>query len=312
MIFYYKSNNDFNIQVKNLLQDLDNQLNIQIEKKKILSNCLENINKIISNNSIDPQISTKFLSLSANMNFTLESILKNISDLENLKLFLNNTTAELPSKFNYKNKKLMNIVKQYNKLAIDCKNNIYDTSMHVDRLILEYSDNFQSVINNFILNFSEMANSFQVNASNPESKNTSINHNNTLLISEIQNKVILPYTISDLENILNNNSNYHTIQDVIDNEYTIPLSEYKNPRISRFKEAFNLMRKKEKSSISDSLDLAFELSFNTLLNPAVISACKNLDELDIYLDCLSSNELDKFNFFQIKYEILPKIVRKKV
>lgn len=65
------------------------------------------------------------------------------------------------------------------------------------------------------------------------------------------------------------------------------------------------MRKKEKASIIESLSLALELYFNTSLNPAIITACKNLDELDTYLDCLSENALDKFSIFNIKYEILP-------
>lgn len=130
--------------------------------------------------------------------------------------------------------------------------------------------------------------------------------NPTLLISEIQNKVVLPYTISELQQVLNKNNNYKSLQDIIDNVYTIPIDRYKNSFKSRFKETYNLMRKKENSSVWDSIELALELSFNNLLNPAIITACKNLDELDVYLDCLSSNELDKFNLFNIKYEILPK------
>ena len=49
------------------------------------------------------------------------------------------------------------------------------------------------------------------------------------------------------------------------------------------------MRKKEKASVFDSISLATEVVFNSSLNPAVITACNNLDQLDIYLDCLSSN-----------------------
>ena len=130
--------------------------------------------------------------------------------------------------------------------------------------------------------------------------------NQTLLISEIQNKIVLPYTISDLQQVLNENNNYKSLQDVIDNVYTIPIDRYKSSIKSRFREAYNLMRKKENSSVLDSINLALEVSFNNLLNPAIITACKNLDELDVYLDCLSSNELDKFNLFNIKYEIYPK------
>ena len=125
-----------------------------------------------------------------------------------------------------------------------------------------------------------------------------------MVISETQNKVFLPYYVEDIEKKLKN-SKYQNLQQVIDSEYIVPLSKYKNAIISRFKEAFNLMRTKEHASISDSLSLALELTFNSLLNPAIISACRTLDELDIYLDCLNSGELDKFNIFEIKYEVLP-------
>ena len=65
------------------------------------------------------------------------------------------------------------------------------------------------------------------------------------------------------------------------------------------------MRNRQKCSIMESLDLALELSYNSSLNPAIITACKNLDELDIYLDYLEANELDKFNIFEIQYDLLP-------
>lgn len=132
-----------------------------------------------------------------------------------------------------------------------------------------------------------------------------IKDNNVLIVSEVQNKVLLPYTLVDLNKILEKDNKYNDLQEIIDTKYTVPLDRYKNSTISRFKESYNLMRKKEKASISNSLNLALELAFNNLLNPAVITACKNLDELDIYLDCLNSNELDKFTFFEVKYEILP-------
>ena len=65
------------------------------------------------------------------------------------------------------------------------------------------------------------------------------------------------------------------------------------------------MKNKEDSTILESLDLAFEVTFNNSLNPAIITACKSLEELDLYLDCLESNSLDKFEPFDIKYEVLP-------
>ena len=71
------------------------------------------------------------------------------------------------------------------------------------------------------------------------------------------------------------------------------------------------MRKKEKASISDSFELGFELMFNYNLHPAIIAACKNLDELDIYLDYLETGETNNFDCFEIIFELPPAVVNKK-
>lgn len=60
-----------------------------------------------------------------------------------------------------------------------------------------------------------------------------------------------------------------------------------------------------------SFDLATELLFNYNLHPAIISACRNLDELDIYLDRPDSGETDKFSCFNIVFEIPPVIYKNK-
>ncbi len=136
--------------------------------------------------------------------------------------------------------------------------------------------------------------------------NFELQDNRILLISEKENKVYLPYYVKDLKDILKKNpKKYSNIQDIINEEYIIPLSRFKYPVLSRFKEAFSLMKYREKASITECLDLAFELSFNNLLNPAIIAACRNLDELDIYLDCLDANELNKFTIFEVKYDVAP-------
>lgn len=142
--------------------------------------------------------------------------------------------------------------------------------------------------------------------SNSEILPDEIKDNNILLISEIQNKVILPYKNEELTRILNSDEKvYKNLQEIIDEKYTVPLVNYKNASISRFREAFVLMRKKEKSSFMDAIDLALELMRNRFLHPAIITACKNLDQLDVYLDCLDTNELEDFPFFEIKYELYP-------
>lgn len=129
---------------------------------------------------------------------------------------------------------------------------------------------------------------------------------NTLIISEKTKKVFLPYKFSSLETVFKNNPNeYTSIEDIIRKDFIIPLDLFKIPSVSRFREAFKLMRDKENKSFKESLDLAIELFFNYNLHPAIISACRNLDELDIYLDYLADNETHKFNCFNIIFEVAP-------
>lgn len=133
---------------------------------------------------------------------------------------------------------------------------------------------------------------------------------NVLIISEKQQKAYLPFFYSEVQNIFqNSNGKYQTLQDVIDDLYVVPLSKFKNSAIARFKESFHLIREKEKGSITKALDLGLELMFKYELNPIVITACRNLDELDIYLDCLEENELYDFTCFEIKFEMNPQLIK---
>lgn len=134
---------------------------------------------------------------------------------------------------------------------------------------------------------------------------------NTLIISETNKTVTLPYKISELKNLLRNNSEkYNSLSDIILDKYTIPISEYRFSALSRFKEAYRLVINKEHGSKRQALNLAFELFSNYNLHPAIITACKNLNELDIYLSCLEFNELEDFRFFKIVYDVLPVVSKK--
>lgn len=136
--------------------------------------------------------------------------------------------------------------------------------------------------------------------------NYKIQDNGTLLISEIQNKVVLPYTTNEVLDIYNNNPDkYKSIEEVIEKNFTRDLSDFRHQFSSRFKETINLIVKKEKMSYFDGLNLASELLGKRYLHPAIISACKNLEELNVYLDCFDKNELDDFKIFNIKYELYP-------
>lgn len=129
-----------------------------------------------------------------------------------------------------------------------------------------------------------------------------------LLISEKDQKAYLPYYYKDIAKIYEKNpEKYHNLQQVIEDKYIISLENFKNSSFARFRETYNLMRSKEKKSIFESFDFSLELMFKYDLNPIIISACRNLDELDIYLNCLDKNNLDDFNCFKIKFEIMPSL-----
>lgn len=133
----------------------------------------------------------------------------------------------------------------------------------------------------------------------------------TLTISETQGLVTLPYKTADLKKELRNNPElYASLSDVILAQYTIPLRNYRFSAISRFKEAYKLIINKENGTKREAFNLAAELFSNYNLHPAIITACKNLNELDVYLSCLEFNELEDFHFFKIVYEALPVPVKK--
>ena len=133
--------------------------------------------------------------------------------------------------------------------------------------------------------------------------------NNTLVISEEDGKVYLPYTKEEVKNeVLQNRGT--KISDVIEQNYILPLDKYKNSMRARFREGYNLMYKREGKSKRSAILLGIELMFETNLHPAIISACKTLEELDIYLDCLEDNELEKFSCFKIIYKSLPTLHKK--
>ena len=137
----------------------------------------------------------------------------------------------------------------------------------------------------------------------------SLEDNKTLVISEEDGKVYLPYTKEDIKKDISENKGAK-ISEVIDQNYVLPLDKYKNSMRARFREGYNLMYYREKKSKRSAIMLGIELMFESNLHPAIISACKTLEELDIYLDCLEDNELEKFSCFKIIYKSLPTLHKK--
>lgn len=207
----------------------------------------------------------------------LEKSNTNIEHVENLLDKINAIDVNLP---NYQEK-----IDDYNSFYLTAFDNVVKRSTELDSFISEYNKKADNSV---------------------EETSSDVNEENTLLISEIDDKVILPFTMEDLNKILESNpEKYSTIKDVIDAVYTKPLKYYHHSSFMRFKEAFRLVRKREHGSFTQALDLAFELFSNYNLHPAVITACKTLDELDIYLSCLEYNELNDFHFFKTIFRMHP-------
>jgi len=194
-------------------------------------------------------------------------------------------------------------IQNYNNQFKDCMNSVYANTITIEKFIHEITfTDFSELPNNSVNDSIENTE----NSSNipvlVESESSHIPEN-TLVISETQKKVILPYKKEKIEDIMKNNTRYHSIEEVVNKLYTKPISYYKFSPIARFKEAYKLVKDRAKLSRLKALSLAFELFGNYSLHPAIITACKSIDELDIYLACLEENDLDDFKFFNIKYEV---------
>jgi hypothetical protein len=191
-------------------------------------------------------------------------------------------------------------VKLYNQDFFNLYTKIYENDGKVQNCITYIAENYSLCYKEETLQPEEQL----INILSPMDIQEESPDNNVLIISEKEQKAFLPYKYNDIQKLLKQNSNYTSIEDVIADCYTVSLNEFKNSSISRFKEGFRLMRK-DFNGIQESFALALELLFKDNLNPIIIRACRNTDELDIFLDCLEENEIDKFNVFDIKYEITP-------
>lgn len=219
-----------------------------------------------------------------------------ISKFKDVKKLCNSSTSSLIMKES---------INEYNNTFVSSIDIIFKNTECIEKFLYQIS----------VINFSELLiNERTENLEIEKNNNTSYISNNelssyfienTLIISSIQGKVILPYTLDKIYNLLSTNPEYSSIEDVINKKYTIPLVNYKIPAISRFKEAYNLMINKEKSSKLKAFLLAIELFSNYNLHPAIITACETQAQLDAYLSCLEDNTLENFQIFNIKFEIPP-------
>ena len=139
-----------------------------------------------------------------------------------------------------------------------------------------------------------------------------IQNNNTLVISEKDNKVFLPYTVSEIKSYMEKYpKEYKSLDYVINKEFVLPLDYYtKHPSLARFREAYSLIRDREAKSVFEALKYALNIMFDYDLNPAIISACKTEEALNLYIECLENKDLSKFDLFKIEFQLNPLTVSK--
>ena len=300
-----------NIEVTSVTASLDSQKAFSKQILVFLKSFIDNVEV----NSIFADNVNKFISDSS---FYLSKINSNIALYNNLLEILDNIKFNCPS-IEYST--TVSKITQYNKKFDTSTAEILKNNVDIEKFIHSMSSldisEYISIDNLDILTNADSADAGSTIVQEPKKatrkkKDTVSLNENTLTISETSGLVTLPYKVADLKKALRNEpEKYASLSDVILSQYTVPLRDYRFSAISRFKEAYKLVINKEHGSKKEALSLATELLTNYNLHPAVIAACKNLNELDVYLSCLEFNELEDFHFFKIVYEALPVMVKKK-
>lgn len=308
MVIYYNKNEGLELQADEIINSLNKEIDTQKVQLDNVLKCLEDINGLIqTSDSLDnaSELTSLLMNLKENFNYLRETI----ANLKKLREMMNSIRISYIGKDITKTKKFEMNVDQFNDLATDVNKHILEDNVKINNFYAEYVKNSDFIYNPAKTKKAQDESAEKIKKlssilGNEDSSEEEIKDNNVLLISARKGVVELPYTVNELNRAKNKNG-YSTLQETVKKEFTVPISRYRNASIARFREGFNLMRKREGKGLVASMDLALELTFKSLLNPAIITACKSVNELDIYLDCLKSNELEKFDIFEIKYEVAP-------
>ncbi len=326
MIFY----NDKNL--KNLieteykeLENYKNSYNKRISLYKLYLNTMTSFEKgVVERNGLKKE------ELENKIKIFQTQVKKIDSSLEMLKIFLENININKKIE-----KKELNKYNQKHKEIMDnyINNAIFEeqiTSNYINSLLSDLAKTLEIMKEKYEkemekmstektkINFLELKESDNIqeqqaikNVENNISKDAQLQNNNTLLISEKLGKVILPYRAEEVLELFKDEKNkYVSIDDVIKDRFTRNFDDFRIQFASRYTETMKLAREREKYSFFDAIALSTEMMKKRYLHPAIIAACKNLNELDVYLDCLDKNELNDFKIFKIKYELYPMVVNK--
>lgn len=311
--------------LKNELENINNLEQSTQNDKKYLIGSLEILSK---NFNVDNIVEESYMlpQLLKSLNDSIEKANVNINILNELENSINSilfTISMQISNENINEEDISNQLNLYNLKKMENKNEILNNTTYIEKFISsskpiintlndETSTSKEDIIREFKEkrkedNENKVANSINMDEANKNEdilyKPYKIQENNTLLISEKQEKIFLPYTLSDLSKYTVDTEK--NLEDIVRENFIIPLHTFRNPTISRFKETYNLARNKSNCSLLKSFNFAVEVMFKRNLNPAIIVACKNVEELNDYLNCLKEQKLDAFKAFKIKYEMNP-------
>ena len=302
---------------------LNNILAQQRQLKQTLALYLEKISDGIYN-ATDIQDSTSLVSCLNGIKKSFGNIKDNINQILELKKYLDDSslTSYDSSYFENYNKKYMELFEKISEDNVFYYSFMESLLKYMEVSFPESSTNTSQITNINTTKDEDVkiedvkvfsTNDFEKTAEQPiietnesldkEKLNSNKLHERTLYVSSSHNNAVLPYSTIELERCFSTNpEKYNSIQDIIDKEYTVSLKKFHNPAISRFKETYNLARNKSNFSLIKSFSLACELFFSSNVDPVIIRACKNVNELYIYLSCLEDNILNEFKCFKIVYE----------
>ena len=315
MLFY--NNKNLKEQIENDYKELEKYKNSYNKKISLYNIYLDTMSAFEDGITEANKLNKEELENKKN-NFQIQ-INKIDSNLELLNSFFKNVDAEGNIKAQKKE------INKYNQKYKEIKNNYINNSIseedvttnYINGLTADLSKTLEKMKDEYELEKEKIINEKidtklveENKLDNNEKNRLNIKNNDTLLISEKLGKVILPYKAEEVLDIFNNgNGKYSSLGEVIEEKFTRKFSDFKNQYISRYKETLKLTREREKFSLSDSIILATEIMYKKYLHPAIIAACRTLDELDVYIDCLDKNELEDFKIFKIKYELYPMVVK---
>ena len=222
----------------------------------------------------------------------ITQLVNNLAEEEVLKNNVLQVVDTLAEEESLKNNSEQFIESSNKELSSD--NNI-ETNVEISNEELSSDNNIET---NAEISNEELSSNNETNSKN-ESRNFELVEK-TLLICKDEGIAVLPYSVTDLEEFFSNNpEKYSSIQDIIDQEYTISLKDFENTAFTRYKEAYKLAKNKSNLSLPQTVSYAKKMILISELSPIIIASCADVNELDYYLECLDNNNLDKFEAFKI-------------